>query len=436
LKGCVGVAVKKDARSLARESKIVVQGGNKLTGELVVQGAKNSILPLLSATVLCRGESVLHNCPNLSDSDAACRILNCLGCKCKREGNTVTVNSKEVLNTDVPKELMREMRSSIVFLGAILGRTKQCRLTFPGGCELGPRPIDLHVKALRSMGVSIEEEGDVLNCNAPGGIHGAKILLTLPSVGATENIILAAVTAKGTTEIQNAAREPEIVDLADFLNKCGAKIQGAGTGTVVIEGAEQLGGAEHTVISDRIVAATYLCCAAITRGELILKNADFRHISATLPVLEQMGCSVYTYNGNQIYINAAKELHAPLKITTSAHPGFPTDAQPMFMALAATLKGTTVFEETIFDNRFRHAAELMRLGAVINVDKREAVVEGVPRLVGANLEATDLRGGAALVTAALFAKGTSTITGISHIDRGYDDIVGSLKSIGANIKNA
>ncbi|MCL2637317.1 MAG: UDP-N-acetylglucosamine 1-carboxyvinyltransferase [Oscillospiraceae bacterium] len=428
LKGCVGVAVKKDA------PKIIVQGGSRLSGELSVQGAKNSILPLLSATVLCQGESVLHNCPNLSDADAACRILNCLGCKCARDGNTVSVNSKEVLNTDVPKDLMREMRSSIVFLGAILGRTRQCKLTFPGGCELGPRPIDLHVSALRKMGVSIDEEGGFLSCSAPKGIQGANISLTLPSVGATENIILAAVTASGTTEIQNAAREPEIIDLAEFLNKCGAKISGAGTGTVVIEGVEQLGGAEHTVIADRIVAATYLCCAAVTRGELVLKNVNHGHLSAILPVLEQMGCSIYTYNENQLYINAAKLLSAPHKIITSAHPGFPTDAQPMFMALASTLKGTTVFVETIFDNRFRHAHELGRLGAKISVNDRVAVVEGVPRLVGAELEASDLRGGAALVTAALFADKTSTITGISHIERGYDDITGSLQKIGATIQ--
>ena len=413
--------------------RIVVQGGNRLSGELSIQGAKNSILPLLSGTVLCQGESVLHNCPNLTDADAACRILTCLGCKCVREGGSITVNSRHLLNTDVPVELMREMRSSIVFLGAILGRTRECRLSFPGGCELGPRPIDLHVMALRKMGVNIEEEHGYLNCNAPKGINGAYISLSLPSVGATENIILAAATAKGTTEIHNAAREPEIVDLADFLNKCGARISGAGTGAVVIEGVQALNGAEHEVIPDRIVTATYLCSAAITRGELVLKNADSSHISAIIPVLEQMGCSIYVYGDNRIYINAARTLNAPHKIRTSAHPGFPTDAQPMFMALASTLKGTTVFVETIFDNRFRHAQELSRLGAKISTHDRVAVVEGVQRLTGAELEATDLRGGAALVTAALFAEGTTGITGISHIDRGYDDIVGNLKKTGANI---
>ncbi|MCL2694049.1 MAG: UDP-N-acetylglucosamine 1-carboxyvinyltransferase [Oscillospiraceae bacterium] len=415
--------------------RLTVAGGKKLEGELEVQGAKNSILPLLSATVLCQGESVLHNCPNLTDADAACRILGCLGCKCKREGNSVSVKSEQLINTDVPAELMREMRSSIVFLGAILGRTRHCRLSFPGGCELGPRPIDLHILALRKMGVDIKEEHGYLNCNAPKGIHGAHISLSLPSVGATENIILAAATAKGRTEINNAAREPEIVDLAAFLNKCGARISGAGTGTVIIEGVKELGGAEHRVIPDRIVAATYLCCAAITRGELVLKNADYNHIGAIIPILEQTGCSIYTYSDDKIYINATKALRAPYKIRTSAHPGFPTDAQPMFMALASTLKGTTVFVETIFDNRFRHAQELGRLGARISVDNRVAVVEGVERLTGADLEATDLRGGAALVTAALFAEGTSRITGISHIDRGYDDLVGNLRSIGADISN-
>ena len=415
--------------------KLIVRGGKRLEGELTVQGAKNSILPLLSGTVLCRGESVLHNCPNLTDADAACRILNCLGCKCVREGNTVSVNSKNLTNTDVPLELMREMRSSIVFLGAILGRAGRCRLSFPGGCELGPRPIDLHVHALEKMGVYIKEDHGYLDCNAPKGIHGANISLSLPSVGATENIILAAATAKGITEIHNAAREPEIVDLAAFLNKCGAKISGAGTGTIIIEGVERLGGSEHTVISDRIVAATYLCCAAVTRGELLLKSADYNDIGAIIPVLEQMGCGIYTYKEDSVYINARKTLRAPHKIRTSAHPGFPTDAQPMFMALASTLKGTTVFVETIFDNRFRHVQELARLGAKISVDNKVAVVEGVEKLSGADVEATDLRGGAALVTAALFADGISRITGLSHIDRGYDNLVSNLRKIGAEISN-
>lgn len=419
---------------LGEAQKLVIQGGNRLEGEISVQGAKNSVLPLLAGTVLCRGKPVLHNCPNLTDADAACRILGCLGLKCVREGSVVAVDATTLTNTDVPRDLMLEMRSSIVFLGAILGRAGECRVSAPGGCELGPRPIDLHLAALRKMGVEIKEEHGFLICNAPKGIQGARISLSIASVGATENIILAAVTAKGTTEIFNAAREPEITDLACFLNKCGAKIKGAGSGTIVIEGVEKLSDAEHTVIPDRIVTATYLCCGAVTRGELVLKNIDYKDISSIIPILEQIGCSIYTYGEDSIYINARKNLHAPQTIRTTAHPGFPTDAQPMFMALATTLRGTTVFVETIFENRFRHATELVRLGAKINVESKVAIVEGVERLSAADVEATDLRGGAALVTAGLFAEGTTRITKLSHIDRGYENLELNLAKLGADIK--
>lgn len=418
----------------AEAPKLIIQGGKKLEGELTVQGAKNSVLPLLAGTVLCHGKPVLHNCPGLTDADAACRILGCLGCRCKRENDVVTVDSTELTNTDVPRELMLEMRSSIVFLGAILGRAGECKVSAPGGCELGPRPIDLHLSALRKMGVDIKEEHGYLICNAPKGIHGARISLSIPSVGATENIMLAAVTAKGTTEIFNSAREPEITDLADFLNKCGANIKGAGTGTILIEGVDKLYEAEHFVIPDRIVTATYLCCGAITRGELVLKGTNYRDIGSLLPILEQIGCSIYTYGEDSIYINARKTLHAPQTIRTSVHPGFPTDAQPLFMALASTLKGTTVFVETIFENRFRHATELSRLGARIKVENQVAIVEGVEKLSAADVEATDLRGGAALVTAGLSAEGITRITKLSHIDRGYENFELNLRNVGADIK--
>lgn len=421
---------------MAEAQRIVIQGGKRLEGEIEVQGAKNSALPLLAASSLCSGESTLHNCPRLTDCDAACRILNCLGCRCKREMGSVSVNASAITNTDVPSALMREMRSSIVFLGAILGRTGHCRLSFPGGCELGPRPIDFHLEALRKMGVAISEEHGYLDCTAPKGIHGADISLAMPSVGATENIMLAAVLAKGTTEIHNAAREPEIVDLADFLVKCGAKINGAGESTVYIEGVERLGGCEHRIIPDRIAAATYLCCGAITRGELMLTKADYRQVGMVISVLERAGCSVYSFSKDSVYINAKKALKSPGTIRTSVHPGFPTDAQPLVMALCTTLKGTSIFVETIFENRYKHAGELTRLGAKINIDGRVAVVEGVERLSGAELEAADLRGGAALITAGLFADGVTKISNISHIDRGYENIEKNLRNVGADIKRS
>lgn len=419
---------------MAQAQRIIIQGGKRLEGELSVQGAKNSALPLLAATVLCSGETTLHNCPRLTDCDAACRILNCLGCRCKREGGTVIVDSSSVNNTDVPSDLMREMRSSIVFLGSILGRTGRCRLSFPGGCELGPRPIDFHLAALRKMGVDIKEEHGYLDCSAPKGLVGAKIALTMPSVGTTENIMLAAALAKGETEIHNAAREPEIIDLAAFINECGGNVRGAGGSIISITGAEKLGDCIHKVMPDRIVAATYLCCAAITRGELVLTKADYKSIGLVIPVLEQMGCSIYCYGSDCIYINAKKNLRPPQTIRTSVFPGFPTDAQPVLMALCTTVKGTTVFVETIFENRYRHASELTRLGARINIEGRVAVIDGVDMLSGAELEATDLRGGAALVTAGLFADGVTKISKFSHIDRGYEDFENNLRSIGADIK--
>ncbi|MDE7194454.1 MAG: UDP-N-acetylglucosamine 1-carboxyvinyltransferase [Oscillospiraceae bacterium] len=413
---------------------LVVNGGKRIEGELAVHGAKNSALPLLSAAVLAHGESILHNCPRLTDVDAACRILTCLGCRCSRSGDTVCVDATNVSGSEIPESLMREMRSSIVFLGAVLGRTGRCRLSFPGGCELGARPIDLHVSALRQMGAIITEEHGYLGCSAPNGLRGARITLSFPSVGATENILLAAVTANGVTEIHNAAREPEICDLADYLVKCGAKISGAGDSVISVEGTERLEPSEHSVIPDRIVAGTYLCAAAVTRGELILTRCEPSHMTAFIQVLEAMGCRTYAYGGGKLFINCKKRLSAPPTIRTMPYPGFPTDIQSLFTALCATAEGTSVFVETIFENRFRHAAELMRLGAQIKVEGRVAIVEGVKSLSGAKLCAAELRGGAALVTAALAAEGTSEISGLGYIDRGYEGIETALRSVGADIR--
>ena len=412
---------------------VSVRGGKRLEGEIQVQGAKNSALPILAAAVLCKTQVTLYNCPRLTDCDAAMRILTALGCSCKREGSAVTINPSVITTSEIPAGLMREMRSSVIFSGALLGRERQCRLSFPGGCEIGARPIDFHIAAFKRMVVTVRDEHGYLICRADK-LNGAKITLPLPSVGATENIMLAAVLADGITEIHNAAREPEIVDLAQFLEKCGAKISGAGSELILIEGVRELHGCDYTIMSDRIAAATYLCCGAITRGELVLTKADFRSSEPVLSVLEQIGCSVYSFGEDCIYINARKKLKAPPMIRTAAHPGFPTDAQPVLMALCATIPGTSIFVETIFENRYRHVSELIRLGAKINVEGRVAVVEGSSRLSGAELMATDLRGGAAMVTAGLFADGVTRVGNASYIYRGYEDIEEKLRSVGADIK--
>ncbi|MBQ9483917.1 MAG: UDP-N-acetylglucosamine 1-carboxyvinyltransferase, partial [Ruminiclostridium sp.] len=415
---------------MSEQRRLIIKGGRRIEGELAVQGAKNSALPLLAAAVLCKGQTELYNCPRLSDCDAACRILSALGCSCKREGTVVCIDASALRTSEVSEKLMREMRSSIIFMGALLGRTGQCRLSFPGGCEIGSRPIDFHIDAFRKMGAKIREEHGYIVCSA-SRLRGARISFPVPSVGATENVMLAAVLADGVTEIHNAAREPEICDLAGFLTRCGAKIEGAGTGTIHIEGVKRLSGCRYTVMPDRIAAATYLCCGAITRGEILLTHADLPSLGLVVPMLEQIGCSIYGFGDGSVYLNARKSLKAPSQIRTSPYPGFPTDAQPPFMALCSTLPGTTMFAETIFENRYRHVSELTRLGAKIKVEGRVAVVEGVNRLSGAELEAGDLRGGAAMVTAALFAEGTTKIGHICYINRGYENIEGCLRSIGA-----
>lgn len=414
--------------------KLIVNGGRRLEGELCVHGAKNSALPLLSAAVLVRGETILHNCPSLTDVDAACRILTVSGCRCSRSGDTVTVDASGVCESEIPESLMREMRSSIVFLGAMLGRMGHCRLSFPGGCELGARPIDLHLAALRQMGTEIVEEHGCLDCSAPGGLHGAKIVLSFPSVGATENILLAAATAHGFTEIHNAAREPEISDLASFLNKAGADIRGAGESVIVIKGVGALYSCEHSVIPDRIVAGTYLCAAAATRGEIILTHCDPGMMNGFLPVLEAMGVRIYVYGGGKLYASCGRRLTAPPTVRTMPYPGFPTDIQAPFTALCCTAEGTSVFVETIFENRFRHVPELVRLGASVKTEGRVCVVQGVKKLSGAKVCAAELRGGAALVIAALAAEGTSEITGLQYVDRGYESLEEALRSVGADIK--
>ena len=411
---------------------IVIDGPAELGGELRIQGAKNSALPLLAATVLCKGQTVLHNCPRLSDVDTAVEILEHLGSRCRWEGGSLVVDHAMTC-CQVPPELMREMRSSIVFLGPIVSRCGQAELCFPGGCELGPRPIDLHIDALRRLGVDIEDSGGRLYCCAPEGIRGTYISLAFPSVGATENVMLAAACSQGTTVIANAAREPEIVDLASYLNRCGARIYGAGESCVIIDGVKELYGCEHTVMPDRIATVTYMAAAAVTGGCVTLRDVDNTHILPMLGPFEQAGCAVRQLGG-ALSIMAPRRLNAVRHIRTMPYPGFPTDAQPVVMSMAALGRGTSIFVETIFENRYKHAEGLERLGAKIKVEGKVAIVEGVDQLRGAPVMSHDLRGGAALVVAGLAAQGRTQVGGVEYIRRGDENLAGNLADLGARIR--
>ena len=412
--------------------KFIIHGGKKLEGDIIIQGAKNSALPILSASMLCNGESVLENCPELSDVYAACQILTSAGCTCRMQNHTVSVKADQIRNSEIPESLMQEMRSSVIFLGAMLGRTGTCILGYPGGCELGSRPIDLHLQAFQKMGVRIQEENGILTCTAPNGLHGAKIHLQFPSVGATENIMLAAVLAKGETVITNAAREPEIADLAEYLRKCGAVLTGDGSSTIMIQGVKKLNGCTYRIMPDRIVTATWLAAAAVTGGTVRLLQADTSSLEGILDVFEQMHCSC-SHTGDKICFSAGKRIHAVRSLKTMPYPGFPTDVQAIVTAALCTADGTSVIEETIFENRFRHVDALVRMGADIQTAGRIAVIHGVRQLHGAPVSATDLRGGAALLVAGLGAQGETVLTEISHIDRGYDSPEKILRSVGADV---
>lgn len=413
-------------------SKLRIRGGRGLEGTVRVHGAKNSVLPILAASILACGETVIHNCPNLSDVDAAIRILIHLGCQVSRDGEHVYVDSTTMDHFDIPDTLMREMRSSVIFLGAILARVGEAVLSLPGGCELGPRPIDLHLASLRAMGAEIEEESGNIICRAKK-LQGCRINLTIPSVGATENTMLAASRCRGTTVITNAAREPEIWDLQSYLRKLGVNIAGAGSSTIVIEGSDFCGSAVHSVIPDRIVAATYLAAAASSHGCIELKGVCPAHVLTVTDALSEMGCRIEA-GESSILIDGRGKLYAIRPVVTRPYPGFPTDAQPPLMAACLTAEGTTVFVENIFENRYRHVSELLRMGADVKLEGRVAMVTGVTKLHAAPVNATDLRGGAALVVAALGAEGTTELSSVYHIDRGYDDLEGTLRVLGADIE--
>ena len=413
--------------------KIIIHGQKRLNGEIEVHGSKNSALPILAASALVGGVSEIHNCPRLSDVDAAIKILTHLGCRVSRTGHTVTVDASGMSGCEIPDELMREMRSSVVFLGAILGRTKEARLSTPGGCEIGLRPIDLHLSAMEQLGAKLTEDAGKLQFTAPDGLTGARITLTFPSVGATENIIIAAATAKGRTVLTNAAREPEISDLADYLNGCGAHIHGAGDSTVVIDGVPALHGTSHTVIPDRIAASTYLLAGAVTQGRICVRDIIPAHLVALLPVLKDSGCDLRC-SDRWICLSAPPRLQRVKMTRTMPYPGFPTDVQAPLSAMLTVADGTSVIVENIFESRYKHAGELVRFGAKISVEGRTEVIEGVPYLTGVHATAPDLRGGFALMIAGLAAHGETVLGGVEHIDRGYEAPEAVLASLGADVK--
>lgn len=412
--------------------KIIIEGGKKLTGEVAVSGAKNAVLPILAATVIGANESTIFNVPNLLDVEVMEKILLSLGLNIKRMDNMMWIDSKPLNDIRIPEKLVREMRSSIILMGAMLARTGEVIISYPGGCEIGPRPIDMHLKGLKELGAEIEESHGFIHAKAKE-LKGCEIQLDYPSVGATENIMLAATKAKGTTVIRNAAREPEIIDLQNYLNKAGAKITGAGTSVIIIEGVKEFKDVTHNTMPDRIVAGTYMIASAITGGEVVIKNVVIDHLQAIIAKLKEAGSIIYDDN-NSLKIIGPRKINSIEMIQTLPYPGFPTDMQAQMMALLTIANGTSIISETVFENRFKHAEELTRMGANIKIFGKVAVVKGVKELTGAKVSAKDLRGGASLILAGLAARGVTEVDNVYHIERGYENFHLDLESLGANIK--
>lgn len=413
-------------------SKYIINGGRRLDGELRIGGAKNSVLPLLAASILTDEKIILHDCPAISDVDNMLKIITSMGCVVSREGSSLEIDAQNVFSGDIPPELAKELRSSIFLMGPILARLRRAKVAYPGGCDIGMRPIDIHLRGFRELNIDISEEYGYIYCDATN-MRAADIVLDIPSVGATENLIMASVCLKGTTIIRNAAKEPEIVDLQNLLNKMGAKVSGAGNSVIVVEGVKKLHSAEHTPISDRIAAGTFIVAAAMCGGKISLLNVNAEHNCALLSKFSKTACNIDIKN-DKIIIQSSCRPPAFDTVETMYYPGFPTDLQAQMMALMTVAKGSSVLIENIFESRFKQVPEFRKMGAQITVSGRAAVIRGVPYLKGAEVTAYDLRGGAALTVAGLAARGVTLVKDIYHIDRGYENFELALNALGADIK--
>lgn len=413
--------------------RLIVKGGNRLVGTVKTSGAKNAVLPIIAASILGTSPSRLDEIPALEDVRTICAVLECLGIKVDAsEPHTLKIDSREIASCEAPYELVRSMRASFLVMGPLLARKGYARISQPGGCAIGTRPIDLHLKGFEALGVKIEQGHGYIEASAPEGMTGANIYLDFPSVGATENIMMAAAMASGTTVLENPAEEPEIVDLANYLNQMGARVRGAGTNVITIEGVSELHGVQHSVIPDRIEAGTYMIAAAMTGGDVIIENVLPEHQKPLIAKLREAGALVEE-DIDRIHVVGSGRLKA-VDIKTLPYPGFPTDMQAQMMAMLSVAEGRSKITETVFENRFMHVVELNRMGANITTEGRSAVITGPAHLTGCTVRATDLRAGAAMILAGLVAEGATEICDIYHIDRGYEEIAAKLTRLGADIK--
>ena len=425
---------------MSSKELIVVDGGAPIQGSLQIGGAKNSVLKLMAASVMAAGETRLDNVPCISDVDIMQEVLTTIGARVVpgaqrgADDHTLFIDTADLTSYETPYELVAKMRASISILGPLITRFGRARVAMPGGCQIGSRKLDMHIASLEALGVEFEMEHGYIEATTPNGLKGAEVYLDFPSVGATENLMMGSVAAQGDTVIRNAACEPEIADLAAFLNEMGARVEGAGSPNITIHGVDKgtLRPVSHRTCGDRIEAGTYLVAGALMGGPLTVAGVDPEYLMLALKKLQQMGCDVIT-DGDSITVERSSDI-LPVDIQTLPHPGFPTDLQAQFMVLAALAKGNSIITENVFENRFMFAAELVRMGADVRIDGHHALVAGVDRLSGAPVHSTDLRGGAALVLAGLAAEGQTVIDSIHHIDRGYEDYIGRLRSIGAQVR--